>query len=347
MVKIMRCLMLPVVLLLVALLAGCSRAHIKVVDQYGEPIEGVLVRQSFYHPSWIPLTFPGNRGSTEIITKHTDAKGRLTLPVDWSGFPVNITHVEKSGYQFRAFEQIKRDYWGRRGTGIRPDEYEFPYDTPLVIQGWKREEQAELTYVSAYVSIPRTLETCTLKMDKKYPPSLDWWDQQRRRKEHVLFDPPVIIKIQQGTEIKEFTHGSNSVQQSKIPVWRAQLSVQGAKIQETDDLFMNLAPESGYHHETVLSKGSEATTLSGFSGARVFQVFVRSEDGSFYGGGMFLFSPDSRGVAFFLWFNFNGSRNIMRHPSETFWKLGQQPGRNPKPKQTYGYGVQCQELEEQ
>ena len=288
----------------ILVLAGCGTyAHIKVVDQHNNPVEGVLVRSDIQ---------PGNAFffSGERTVEYTDHNGRVQLPV---GRWFRLTKVEKEGYQFRPTMQIKRKY-GSSMLGRKVSQ--FTAANPLVLRAWKRGEQPELTYVSGQVYFPDDVHQCTLTLVEP-------------NRENGL-DEPLVWRINLEADYRPaLERRTTPTRQFVAEKWHGWTTMSGARVKDTDDLFMNRAPAQGY--QTKVTWGPFAHG-KGPDGDEVEdrQLFVEGEGGAFYGGAVLFLRPDngtkadldevnSHRALFQFWFNFNGSTNIMRRAGKIWW----------------------------
>lgn len=108
--------------IIIAAITACSRAHVLVLDQNNDPVEGVRIHTNIQ---------PGNAyfSRSKTTVKYTNKKGRATFPVGgWFRF----TRVEKEGYQFREMEQLQRQY-GHDILGTYAKR--FTRKKPLILRG--------------------------------------------------------------------------------------------------------------------------------------------------------------------------------------------------------------------
>lgn len=283
-------------------LVTCSQAHVLVVNQNGQPIEDVLVRSNIQ---------PGNAYffSDETTVEYTDDDGRATLPVGrW--FYINL--VEKEGYQFRPWAQFKRDF-GDYTFGQSAER--FTHDDPLVIQGWKRGEQPDLHYTGGVVYFPDNLEQCTLELVTP--------DEENGLSE------PVVWKFNMETKYVPYDPRiAKPEKQFDADGWKGWFELSNGLLKDTDDLFLNQAPESGY------VKKVEIGPFSGYDDRgldpRKRKIFIKGDTAGFYGAALLFLDPDRttkpaldhvnrHGLRFQMWFNFSGQSNVMRDERHTAW----------------------------
>lgn len=284
--------------LAVILLSGCSNAHILVLDQHDDPVEGVLIHSNIQ---------PGNAffSQSETTAKYTDKAGKMTLPV---GKWFRLMLVRKEGYQFRETVQFKQEFGGDIfGSSAE----KFTAESPLVIRGWKRGEQAELTYIGGKVVFPDDIEQCTLELIQP-------------NEKNALTEPLVLeLKLETTFKQKKWTDPVEIYYDADK--WSAELAMSGAELQDTDDLFLNEAPEIGY--QNAISYPSEE-----FPGNYAEKyIFIKDQSNKYFGGGLLFFNAD-RGTKgsldevnnqiarFQIWLNFDGSTNIMRTDKQTTWR---------------------------
>jgi len=287
-----------------AVLGGCSDyAHIKVVDQNEQPVEGVLVRSHIQ---------PGNafffKGETTV--EYTDEQGRVRLPV---GRWFRLTKVEKEGYQFRPTEQIKKEYGNSR---LGEAASQFTADNPLVLRAWKRGEQPDLTYAGGKVFFPDKLDRCTVTLVE--PTKANGLDE------------PLVWQFDLESEYRPAKEEYKTpTRQFKAQKWSGWTRMPGARLQGTDDLFMNRAPEQGYKDKVKWGPFVYGESPRGIREDER-QLFIKGENGKFYGGAIFFIRPDrgtkaalsdvnNQGAYFRFWFNFDGSTNIMREMERAQW----------------------------
>ena len=289
--------------IIIAAITACSRAHVLVLDQNDDPVEGVSIHSSIQ---------PGNayfsKGKTTI--KKTNAKGRAVFPV---GKWFEVTYVRKDGYQFREVEQFKRKY-GHYIFGIYAKE--FNKDNPLVIRAWKRGKVPDLTYISGRIYFPDTIDHCTVEILSP--------------KEDDAISEPIYFRVQLVSDYRPAREElRNPTRNFVTNGWHGSFAVSDASIIDTDDLFMNHAPEHGYSDGVVWGPIVYSEQEPGINN-NSRQLFIKSDSGDYYGGAILLLTPDKgtkaamsdvedHRVYFQAWFNFNGSTNIMRNERNTVW----------------------------
>lgn len=286
-----------ILLVTVLSISGCSRAYIQVKNQHGDPVEDVHI--TAVSSSGLNSFF----GGSNATTKYTNSRGRASFPV---GAMFRINKVEKEGYQFRVNAQLREKY-GNSTLGSLAKR--FRPKNPLVIKAWKREVQPELTYVGGRVFFPDDIGHCTLKIIESSDES--------------GLNEPITIRFNLETSYKKNEGTTNPDQIYVADKWRGWFEVPGAMLQDTDDLFLNRAPDSGY-----LDRLEYPYSYGGLEK----RLFVRGKNDAYYGGGQ-LFIKASRGtkpsldavnkqgVIFQFWFNFDGDRNIMRDEAHTVWSV--------------------------
>lgn len=294
---------IPVILLLI-FFAGCSRVHVKIEDQHGDPVEGAKVHSNVQ---------PGNAYffRSKHTVKYTDETGRVVLP---GGSWFTIEEVRKKGYQFNIKQQFLRKY-GSITLGKSASRY--GRSDPLVIKAWKRGEQPDLTYVGGRVYFPDNVEQCTLVLVEP-------------NRENGLQEPLTLVFDVQ-SKFERDIDTTNPDQKYVAEEWTAWFQISGAKLTDTDDIFMNMAPESGGYSRTLtlgpFNKRDEPPGID----EEDRRLFIKGGDGKFYGGAVLFVKPDrgtkpsfdavnKQGMAFQFWFNFDGSPNVMRSKSQTYWR---------------------------
>ena len=285
-------------------LTACSRAHVLVLDQNDDPVEGVRIHTNIQ---------PGNayffRSKTTV--KYTNKKGRATFPVGgWFRF----TRVEKEGYQFREMEQLQRQY----GTDILGTYAKrFTRKEPLILRAWRRGKVPDLTYISGRIYFPDTIEHCTVEILSP--------------KEDEAIAEPIYIRIKLVSDYVRTKEDLRTPEQQFVTKgWHGSFAVSDASVIDTDDLFMNRAPEQGYSDGVVWGPILYSEREPGINN-NSRQLFIKSDSGDYYGGAILLLEPDNgtkaamsdvedHRVYFQAWFNFNGSTNIMRDERNTVWR---------------------------
>jgi len=189
----------------------------KIIDQYGNPVSGVVVKykaQSQY------LAAGTGFGETT-----TDEEGRFNTRGS-EGVGLSIRKFIKPGYQFSGIQDF--DNFQRFEHSVLWKD--FTKDKPYIFKAWK---------VDRYPEVNTGGTTFGFDLGELY--SMDFTASSVKRvkhKEKLDLDLQVL-----------FDRDDTG--------WRVKLLVPDGGLIETDDLFMNLAPEEGYRQEVSYSGPKE------------------------------------------------------------------------------------------
>ena len=146
---------------------------------------------------------------------------------DVVGTGLSINKMEKDGYEFNIDGVKDFDTYSRFGESKLWGEY--TKDNPFLFRAWKVAR-------NVYLKTSKANSTYGFKLNQLYSMDFTASDKRKVKKEgkHSL-DMQVLFK------------------RDESGAWELNLSVPDGGLIETDDLYMNLAPESGYEQSLVYS----------------------------------------------------------------------------------------------
>lgn len=190
----------------------------KVIDQHGDPVSGAIV-------TYIGQGEVFARGSGTQYTE-TDDNG-IFITMDMQGAAFVVERIEKEGYQSTPRERFLNNY-GHPRKGLLWEKYST-IENPFVFKAWKVAE-------SGYPNVRKSQGRYGFKPGTTY--SLDF---TAKHKSVVKKEGRLDLDLQ--VTFKKDTDES----------WTLVLKVPNGGLLETEDLYMNLAPETGYHQELAFS----------------------------------------------------------------------------------------------
>ena len=284
----------------VMLLGSCSflpgspdyrKSHVyfygKVVDQHGKPVPHAKV---YFGVSRHGFVGNSNGYFYDIIT---DADGKFAIE-GIEGHSLNFKNVEKTGYEYGggigSFRGFPR-YSGKNAPKSRLWT-ETSEAKPVVFQMWKKTEAEPLIYnddARVYPFPNGQFETVNLQG--------------------------------KGESIGDFKVSSvRSGTRSNPGDWKIVIEAIDGGFIESDEVFMNIAPEDGYQRKVVLSykKGDENYV------SRVRKkYYLKSRGGQSYARLDMqirpFFNDKKSGLRFKYWLNPNGSRNLQYDPKKRIY----------------------------
>lgn len=189
----------------------------KIVDQYGEPVPGVLVK---YKAISVYLAAGTGFGETT-----TDAEGRFNTQ-GAEGAGLSIREFIKGGYQFPGI--LDFDNYQRFEDSVLWKN--FTKDKPYVFKAWK---------VDRYAKVNVGDEIFLFDLGVLYSMDFTASSVKRVKKKGDLdLDVQVLINRDDSG-------------------WNVTLSVPNGGLIETDDAYLNIAPESGYQKKITYSGAKE------------------------------------------------------------------------------------------
>ena len=257
----------------------------KVVNQDGRPVDGAAIAASVTTLRMIKVE--GGYREFSILTTRSAADGTFTL-AGAEGFSLTIRELGKDGFVLPSPYQSGTRWDGARyyycyksfdglQSVFRPDP-----SHPVVFHLWKLKEPEPVTII----------------------------DMSRGGPKFTIGAPPAPELF---TNMKISDIGT-----AQVPQW--EVTVSGIKSDDgvikadPSDLFMFLAPASGYTHSIKFSYGMKGTdAIMGEDGAPV-RFYVRSKGGRWYSAEeCAFFAPNGDGTIIpkiRSWTNPNGSRNL-------------------------------------
>jgi hypothetical protein len=217
----------------------------------------------------------------------TDSNGMARL---LAGKTNRVFEIQKKGYQVDIRRQVIHRF--KSGSTISERKLkEHGRSNPFKILAWKRGAEPRLITARGRLKIVNDSRDCRLNLLSTAGGSIDLIIKNDLRWKQVTGRYPY-----------------------HLDGWTSSLRLSGGKIKRTNDFFMNEADPDGYMEEVIISNedGDRHT------------FFVRSDNGSIYGGGILEYDPASVPVKdsaesstegeinLQFWFNTDGSRNIMR-----------------------------------
>ena len=274
---------ISIVTVLLVMLAGCSRFHMKIVDQHGQPVPEVKIEYGS-----VSCFFIACSGGSRRVSSNTDGRFTTSTP------RISVHYIRKSGYEFSREDGYGSSYvlGGAKGK-INT------YSDPYIIMAWKRdspekliggEGSGKLTPDSRYYAID-------LSTRHRYPRALPGFLNVND------VDADLLVKLTPIAGEPVLLFGK------VIPAWEFEFLVPKGGLIETEDIFRNIAPESGYSQRWTIKSTDIKRSSRSFE--RMF--YLKSRDGQLYGQFKMEFSPRYNSIDFDeYWLNPNGSRNLIR-----------------------------------
>jgi len=189
----------------------------KVIDQFGDPVSGAKI-------TYVGQGVEYARGSGTQYTK-TDDQG-MFFTNDMQGVAFVVEKIEKDGYQFSLRERFLNNY-GHARDGQFWEDYSTQ-DKPFVFNAWK-------VAGARYPNVSRARGNYGFKPGKTYSMDFSSSNKKKVKKEGKLnLDLQVL-----------FNHTEEG--------WSLSLYVPNGGLIETDGLYMNEAPVSGYQRKFEFS----------------------------------------------------------------------------------------------
>jgi len=249
----------------------------KVVDQHGEAVPNVKVVYSM-----------GGFGSfgqpfSRVNSVQSDSNGVFTLSGDSSSF--SFRSLSKIGYEFTHVESY---YTFPQHKGMKL-KYKGTPDKPVLIQTWKKGEVAELIFEKDYYNFTSDGAPYTV-------------DLHKRTKTKGVHQGDLIVTYDAETDTRRHS-----------PLdWKFVVkSIDGGLIQ-TDDPYMNEAPEAGYQPTWMIESKKDDENY--IYDSHVINFYLKSRGGKSYARIKLEFLPYyPNGVGKIhirSWLNPTGSRNL-------------------------------------
>lgn len=258
----------------------------KVIDQHGNPVSGALVK------AWIGKwrILDSNASYYEFTT---DAQGNFSIE-NIGAINLIIKSIEKTGYQIKAdlyLHGSKKDandptpLWGDTSKG-----------KPWIIHAWKESSEEYLIYKEGKYG---------LKYDgRKYTVNF----QSGKKIEGINSNGDLIVSIWRDPNSSRGNVGN----------WRASLEAIGGGVIETEDTFMNEAPENGYKRVWDIAFAKDEEGYRRQTNWKKF--YLESQHGKTYGRLEIKFWPyfnDKESMVHIkYWANPNSSRNLQYDPTK-------------------------------
>jgi len=262
----------------------------KIIDQHGEPVVGAKVQMEIGYYPFIPNGnfYPSYR--KRVV--ETDAEGKFSIMGE-KGESFSFDLIEKEGYE------IDRTGFGgailSRG-GVELLKRISNPDKPVIFHAWKKSEAEPLIHNEILIGFSPD--------GKRY--AVD------------LITPKKVVNGNSGDIIISFNRHPNAKFNEGFD-WNVTLMAIGGGVTETNDLFMNEAPEGGY--ESVWSLEMKKSEPDYQRDAKR-KFYLKSRNGKVFGRLEFEFIPlynkDSV-IDAKWWLNPNGSRNLQYDPKKRIW----------------------------
>jgi len=250
----------------------------KVIDQHGEPVMGAKIT-GYY--SYYPLIPNGDfTSSSKGFERVSDANGLFSI-LDKKGISIRIGLIEKEGYEFEK----SRLYMFDRG-GIKMLKEIGNPDKPVIFKAWEKteaehlvslEKRVYLSFDGQKIAVDLHVKSCGAQSDF------------------------TVSVIRSGSRINPAD-------------WQVVLEVAGGGLIESSDLFMNLAPESGYQSKVVISNKRSDENYTSQADKK---YFLKSKNGKSYASLEMQIRPffnNSESAIFMKYrLNPNGSRNLQNN----------------------------------
>ncbi len=253
--------------------------HGKVVDQNENPVPGVLV-QFGAHSAYL-----ARGSSSQTVT--TDSNGYFSTH-GAKGAGISIFNVEKKGYEFRisyindpAMRRISFDNIKKHPTSLLWQDYSR--ESPYILRMWKIEQYPKLRQNDTKFKFKPDGTEYTLDFTSKSRPT------------------PEPGRTVGDIKVTFVTEDNN---------WSLHLSAVEGGLLESEDVYMNLAPEFGYQKSIEYSY--EKGELAGDH--KLVNLFFKSRNGQVYGRLHMDIRPYQRKrSAIYLTYivNAHGSRNLL------------------------------------
>lgn len=181
----------------------------RVIDQYGEPVVGVEITHVGHN-----AVYAAGSGHMRTLT---DENGFFSTD-GASGSALTIESLSKPGYEFTGRQHFSGHRSDREDDQVWRD---YSKENPFIFKAWKVNN-------GVFPKISKARATYGFKLGKIYSMDLMTSDKRRVKKEGTLdLDLQVLFERDESA-------------------WRLVLAVPEGGLIETEDTFLNLAPESGY-----------------------------------------------------------------------------------------------------
>ena len=267
----------------------------RIIDQHNQPVAGVAVKFSY---SYFPLVANASLyPNTDVFERVSDADGRFSV-LGKSGLHCSLTLQAKQGYQFDPDNephrsQLSLDYTTGRGT-VSDDDWaglNSTADKPYVFRVYKTIGAEALFKDEFSAIINPNGEPFNFSLITKY------------NLNHIL-------KGKSGEDFAISVNRSERIAGFRDFDWSVQITGVDIHLQETEDVFLNLAPESGYKSKWEFSCKAGAT---GYKQEHSVRFYYKKINGPGFGCIDLTITPDYRPdahLAVEYRFNPSGSRNL-------------------------------------
>jgi hypothetical protein len=267
----------------------------RIIDQHNQPVAGVVIKLS---SSYFPLVANASLyPNTDVFERVSDADGRFSV-LGRSGLSMSITLKAKQGYQFDPDNkphrsQLALNYTTGRGpdTDDKRAGLNSTADKPYVFRVYKTIGAEALFKDEFSAIINPNGEPFNFSLITKY------------NLNHKL-------KGKSGGDFAISVNRSERIAGSRDFDWSVQITGVDTHLQETEDVFLNLAPESGYKSKWEFSCKPGGTGYKQVHSVRFYYKKINSPG---FGCIYLTITPDYRpdahlGVEYR--FNPSGSRNL-------------------------------------
>jgi hypothetical protein len=265
--------------------------YARVVDQYGNGIEGVLVQgvtRGFDENILSKLT-PGKESQTrDRFEVFTDQSGFFSL-TDRKGSGLSVEQISKEGYE--ANKDVQLNFPFSRNSS---DNTVTSADKPIIYRMWKKGESEPLIkYEKDFKLIADgRIYTIDLRKGKKYEGESTTGDLQIKLRQHSKFPSDTRFN------------------------WSFSIKAPNGGLRETNDSFLYQAPEDGYQSDFELVMEASDPSWTGMTAPRKF--YIRSSNG-FYSGveiSIYVYGDNNGRLVVNALVNPSGSRNLEYDPAK-------------------------------
>jgi hypothetical protein len=256
----------------------------KIIDQNSQPVANATVEFT----TGAPYGF----GNPKRYRTRSNAQGVFAVK-NVAGTHLSIKSIAKEGYEIKVLEIGGRTFWPFVSASRKQVWTDYTQENPFIYRAWKGDavDLKSVKMMQAKFTVDEQFYTINLL---KY------------------VDYVVKGKNQEGDLWVQFYRSDDASKKSKFD-WRVTISVPDGGLIESDDVYMNHAPEDGYQHSVTYDYPRDR--VDWVREIHNKKYYIKSRGGKIYGRLNIDIRPIwGKGDASFkigFSLNTNGSRNLM------------------------------------